>query len=121
MSILTGRYCWPATALTVSHINTEKLEFLHENCGADSFPVIVHRRLGEGEHATRTGGTLLRFFVQLLEDLLRAATNLSAVLLRICPRRRRQPMRIKKSQCLFGVLSRQLLLPVCQIRFGEGF
>jgi hypothetical protein len=29
-------------------------------------------------------------------------------------------MRIKNSQCLLGVLSRQLLLPVCQIRFGEG-
>src|SRR6266481_878022 len=57
---------------------------------------------------------------RLLENFVRAATNFSAVLLRICPRRRRQPMRIKKSQCLFGVLLCQLLLPVCQIRFGEG-
>jgi hypothetical protein len=57
---------------------------------------------------------------QLVENFFRAATNLSAVLLRICPRRRRQLMRITNCQCLFGVLSRQLLLPVCQIRFGEG-
>src|SRR5439155_21822354 len=62
----------------------------------------------------------LLVMLQLLENFFRAATNLSAVLFRICPRRRRQPMRIKKSQCLFGVLSRQLLLRVCQIRFGEG-
>jgi hypothetical protein len=39
-------------------------------------------------------------------------TNFSAVLLRICPRRRRKFMIVKNCQCLFGMLSRQLLLPV---------
>src|SRR5436305_15037701 len=55
----------------------------------------------------------------MLANVSRAATNLSAVLLGICPRRRRQPMRIKNGQCLFGVLSRQLLLTVCQICFSK--
>src|SRR4029077_1917493 len=52
---------------------------------------------------------------KLLQSLLRAATNLSAVLLRICPRRCRQPMRIKKGQCLIGKLAGEILLTITQI------
>jgi len=56
---------------------------------------------------------------KLLENFFRAATNLSAVLLRICPRRRWQPIRIKKGQCLIGKLAGEILLTITQLRLGE--